>query len=127
MTEFPRTEERIRPILDAFLAEVRRITQDDYYPPKTYYQTWVAGARTLAEVLPEDKAADFMEWAFPKFMHTFPDSRPNSPKSLVYLVERYKPNALHNWDSVLCSECFQSPCVCDDYTVQEVKDGIDWG
>jgi hypothetical protein len=113
-TAFPRCEERLRPYLDAFLAEVRKITGDDYTPPHVYAVKWVAGARDLAQVLPEPRVAEFMPWAFAKHMQTFPDGRPDSPRSLLYLVERFKPNALRNWDSILCSECYQSPCVCEE-------------
>jgi len=111
-TAFPRCEERLRPYLDAFLAEVRKITGDDYTPPHVYAVKWVAGARDLAQVLPEPKVAEFMPWAFAKHMRTFPDGRPDSPRSLLYLVERYKPGG--GWDSILCSECFQLPCVCEE-------------
>ena len=128
-TAFPRIEERIRPILDAFLAEVRLVTGDDYFPPKPYYQTWVAGARDLVEVFGGDPWL-FMPWAFKKHMKTFPEGRPNSPKSFLYLVDRYPKKREYcrhcgmppehcmcdSWDSVLCDTCFQSPCVCEEET-----------
>jgi hypothetical protein len=120
-TSFPNgTEERIRPILDAFLAEVRRITQDEYYPAKPYLETWKHGARKLTQVLKEEDTGEFMQWAFVEFSKIFKGDRPYDPGSLLFLVEKFKRGALHNWDSVLCSECFQSPCVCNTWD----EDGI---
>jgi hypothetical protein len=111
-TCFPRAEERLRPYLDAFLLEVRRIAGDDYTPPHVYMVAWTAGARELAQVLAEDKAADFMPWAFHEYDRAFPGQRPHSPRSLLFLVERWKPNS--GWESVLCDTCFQRPCVCEE-------------
>jgi hypothetical protein len=108
-TSFPRAEECIRPILDAFLACVRRSSENqDYTPPQVYSVRWTAGARELYEVLKGDPW-QFMPWAFEEYRKAFPDHRPLSPKSLMYLVDRWHPVEL-------CPGCGQVPeyCLCEE-------------
>lgn len=104
-TEFPRAPEELRPILDAFLTEVRKRAGEDYELIDVWRKRWVAGARDLVRVMPRGAIPeDFMVWAFDQFERSFPDQRPISPKSIMYLADRYKP--VIPWkDYETCSEC----------------------
>jgi hypothetical protein len=104
-TEFPRAPEELRPILDAFLVEVRRRAGQDYRVIDVWSKRWLAGARELIRVLPKGaNVDDFMAWAFEQFERSFPDQRPISPKSIMYLTTRYKPRVSFK-DLPACPEC----------------------
>lgn len=109
-TDFPQQPEHLRPILDAFLSDVRRWAENDaYLPPPVYRKKWAHGAGELIQVLKADPWL-FMPWAFKQFNKAFPGQRPESPGSLVFLVSRYKDNRQ------LCRGCGQVPeyCLCEE-------------
>jgi hypothetical protein len=101
-TSFPRAEEELRPLLDAFLTEVRKRAGDDYELIDVWRKRWVAGARDLVRVMPKGTDPDdFMPWAFEQFERSFPDQRPISPRSIMYLTTRYKAPTVYD----PCPDC----------------------
>jgi len=92
-----RTEDRIKPLLDALLTHKRMITGNMHFRPPNVKE-WVSGARDTARYLdsyavPESKWTDWIAWALRKHNQNMlaagGDPSVKSTRTLNYLVERY--------------------------------------
>jgi len=100
MTDFPRVEERIRPILDAYLAYVRRYTRDPDFSPQVNLgpkirASWTRGARELFEELsaskiPESEHGSFVAWACKRMEKAALVNK--TPGSLCWLAGKWNFN-----------------------------------
>lgn len=100
MTHFPRVDEWIRPILDAYLAYVRQYTRNPDFSPRTNLgpsmrASWTRGARELYEELgaskiPEREHARFVEWACRRMDKAALTNK--TPGSLCWLVGKWRHN-----------------------------------
>ena len=94
MTSFPRTEERIRPILDSYLDYIRRWKQrEDFVPSHSMRSQWYAAARELAGDLQaygigENSWYDFVQWGCKQMQKR--ELVNKTPRSLCFLVPEFK-------------------------------------
>ena len=123
MTDFPRVEERLRPILDAYLAYVRQYTRNPKFTPRNNLgpkmrSAWARGARELFEELsaskiPEREHARFIAWACRRMEKAALTNK--TPGSLCWLVGKWRSNmnleALfggqveYDDEQVICEKC----------------------
>lgn len=99
-TNFPHMPPCYWPILDAYLAYVRMFTRDENFHPRknlgsSMRQSWYHGAFALynelnAQKVPESEHASFVQWAC-RYMERN-NLTNKSPKSLIFLVDRWGPN-----------------------------------
>ena len=123
MTDFPRVDEWLRPILDAYLEYVRQYTRNPDFSPHTNLgpkmrASWTRGSRELYEELraskiPEREHARFIAWACRRMEKAALTNK--TPGSLCWLVGKWRSNmnleALfggqveYDDEQVICEKC----------------------
>ena len=92
-----RTEDRIKPLLDALLDYKRKMTGNDHFRPPNVSE-WVSGARETARYLdsyevPESKWVEWLWWALRKhnanMLQAGSDPSVKSTRTVQYTVERF--------------------------------------
>jgi hypothetical protein len=95
-TNYPKAEEAIRGILDAFQEAA------GFEPGPELRKSWIAGARRLVEDLGEDAA--FIPWAVDKMQEA--GLMIKSPASTLYLVPEWKATRELRVKYATCPVCF---------------------
>ncbi len=94
MTEFPGVQERVRPLLDGFLAFVREWTGNpNIVIAESTKKMWIPAARTLANDLdmygvPPNDWAVALHWML-KYATDQDEIVVKTPRSIVYLIPKY--------------------------------------
>ena len=94
MTNFPRAEERLRPILDNYLEYIRKFKDNPHFiPSHSMKKSWYPAARELAEDLAaygigENDWGRFTMWGCIQMQRR--ELFNKTPRSLCFLVPEFK-------------------------------------